>query len=511
MTRIEIAGITAEDTDLALTDGVSGLTWGRLLDQAVRAGNALRDAAAGGRAAVIGANEVRTLVAHLAAALAGVSSVAVNARLRPQEVEYILRDSGSTVCVVPASRYADLFPVAERAGCRTVVSDVSGATAWQELVESGAPDWDPHAPVEPLVLYTSGTSGFPKGTHSRWAARPEPDVGRHLDSVRAGMAAVPDGPHLVAGPLHHNGPLMGLRSLLMGRPVVILPKFTAEAALAAIERHRIASTVMVPTHLSRMLALPEDLRRRYDVGSVAHLVLTGAPCPQEVKRAFIDWFGPVVSEAYGGSESGTVCMIGSEEWLRKPGSVGRPLPRFDVVVVGDDDRPLPAHRTGRLYFRDRTGHGIEYLGDPEKTAAAHLEPGLFCLGDVGHVDGDGYVFVTDRAVDMVLSGGVNVYPAEAERVLRDHPQVEDAAVIGVPDEDMGESLLALVVPVAGRALDERALDAYCRGFLASYKCPRSYAFVDSVGRDPMGKVQKKRLRQAYLASSAGAPGAVPHA
>ncbi|TDC55503.1 fatty-acid--CoA ligase [Actinomadura sp. KC345] len=508
-----MAGLAVDDAGLALADGASSLTWGELLEQSVRAGNALRESAAGGRVAVIGANEARTLLAHLAAALAGVPSVAVNARLRPQEVEYILRDSGATVCMIPESRYAELFPVAGRAGCRTIVSDAPGTavTSWRELVASGSAEWNPHAPVEPLILYTSGTSGFPKGTHSRWAARPEPDVARHLASVRAGMAAVPDGTHLVAGPLHHNGPLMGLRSLLMGRRVAVLPKFTAEAALAAIERHRAASTVMVPTHLSRLLALPAEVRERYDVSSMAHLVLTGAPCPPEVKRAVIDWFGPVVSEAYGGSESGTVCMINSAEWLRKPGSVGRPLPRFEAVVVGDDDRPLPANRTGRLYFRDSTGQGITYLGDPDKTAAAHLEPNLFCLGDVGHVDDDGYVYVTDRAVDMVISGGVNVYPAESERVLHGHPQVADAAVIGVPDQDMGESLVALVVPHAGQKLDEPALGSYCRESLASYKCPSRYVFVDSVGRDAMGKVQKKRLRQTYLASREGAPDAVPRA
>lgn len=509
--RIEIAGISVESAEMAVTDGVVTLTWEELLVAAVRAGNSLRAAAHGGRVAVIGANETGTLTAHLAAALAGVSSVAVNSRLQPQEVGYILRDSNATVCVLPADRIEDLGPVAEAAGC-LLVSDAGGraTTSWVALVEAGSPAWDPFAPVEPLVLYTSGTSGFPKGTYCRWAARPETEVARYLDAVRGGMAAIPHGPHLVAGPLHHNGPLMGLRSLLLGRPVVVLRKFTAEAALAAIEQHLIVSTVMVPTHLSRMLALPEESRARYDVSSLAHVVLTGAPCPADVKRAIIDWFGPVVSESYGGSESGTLCIINSEEWLRKPGSAGRPLPRYEVLVVGDDDQLLPPGRTGRLYFRDTYGYGIEYLGAPEKTAAAHLAPNVFCLGDVGHVDEDGYVYVTDRAVDMVLSGGVNIYPAESERVLGEHPAVQDVAVVGVPDDDMGERLLAIVVLVPGANVTEQELETFCRERLAAYKCPRSYVFVDTIGRDAMGKVQKKRLRQTHLPLREEAPDAVPH-
>jgi long-chain acyl-CoA synthetase len=253
---------------------------------------------------------------------------------------------------------------------------------------------------------------------------------------------------------------------------------------------------MVPTHFTRLLDLPAEVRARYDVSSLATVAHTGSACPADVKRAMIDWFGPVLVESYGGSEIGTVCRITSEEWLAHPGSVGRAVEPFEVVVLDESGAELGPGAVGVLGFRTPAGREIAYHGDPEKTRAAYLAPGVATLGDVGYVTADGFVHITDRVADMVVSGGVNLYPAESERALQQHPHVIDVAVIGVPDRDLGEALHALVVPT-DPAPDPAALDDWCREHLASYKCPRSYEFVGTLPRNVMGKIDKRALRRPY--------------
>jgi long-chain acyl-CoA synthetase len=230
------------------------------------------------------------------------------------------------------------------------------------------------------------------------------------------------------------------------------------------------------------------------------VIHTGAACPTEVKRAMIDWWGPVLSEAYGGSESGTVCAIESSDWLARPGSVGRPVAGFEALILDDAGRPLPPGGEGALWFRDLTGRGVRYHGVPDHGVQNHggPEPGLFTLGEIGRIDADGFVYITDRHSDMVVSGGVNLYPAEAEMALARHPAVADVAVIGIPHADMGEALHALVVPVRDMARPTPGdLDAFCRERLAAPKCPRSYELVETVGRNSMGKVDKRALRRPY--------------
>jgi acyl-CoA synthetase (AMP-forming)/AMP-acid ligase II len=224
---------------------------------------------------------------------------------------------------------------------------------------------------------------------------------------------------------------------------------------------------------------------------------TGAACPRDVKRQMIDWFGPVLIEAYGATEAGTTNMITSEEWLRKPGSVGKTLAPFELVVVGEDGARLGANQVGELYFRDTTGRGIIYHNDPEKTRAAHREPGVFTLGEVGYFDDEGYVFITDRVSDMIVSGGVNIYPAETEQALLQHPDVADVAVIGAPNAEMGEEVKALVVLRDPAGTPPTDLDRFCRERLAGFKCPRSYEFLPDIGRNAMGKVNKRELRRRY--------------
>jgi acyl-CoA synthetase (AMP-forming)/AMP-acid ligase II len=254
----------------------------------------------------------------------------------------------------------------------------------------------------------------------------------------------------------------------------------------------------VPTHFVRLLALPEETRAKYDVSSLKFIFHTGASCPVDVKQAMLDWWGPVIWEAYGASEVGTTCSIGPEDWLAHPGSVGRAAAPFEALVVDDDGNELPANTEGRLYFRDTTGRGVVYHNDPEKSAAAHLRPGVFTLGEIGYLDDDGFVFITDRFSDMVVSGGVNIYPAEAEQELINHPGIADVACIGVPHAEMGEELKALVIPADPAAPPAAAeIVAWIRERISTYKCPRTVEFVDDLGRNSMGKINKRKLRAPY--------------
>jgi len=358
----------------------------------------------------------------------------------------------------------------------------------------------------PNVLYTSGTTGTPKATE----LPPTMFVGgdtivEHVELLRgqaslaSGASTVP-GAHLTVGPLYHTGPLCAYRLLAGGTPAVVMGRFDAERTLAAIEKYSIASTSMVPTHFRRLLALPEATRLSYDVSSIRHVWTTGAACPDALKEAMIAWWGPVISEAYGATEVGSVTMITAEEWLAHRGSVGRCLPPFEPIVVDDAGERLPSNRVGRLYFRDAAGRGVVYVGDAAKSAAVHLAPGVFTLGEIGYVDPEGYVFITDRVSDMVISGGVNIYPAEAEQVLSSHPAVDDVAVIGIPDVDMGEALLGLVVLREGRTADEAELMQFVRDHLAHYKSPVRIEFRRTLHRNEVGKLNKRALRAGYWPS-----------
>jgi long-chain acyl-CoA synthetase len=283
----------------------------------------------------------------------------------------------------------------------------------------------------------------------------------------------------------------------MGTPIVMPGRFDARSTLAAIERYRVATTVMVPTHLSRLLDLDEAKRRCFDVSSMRLLVHTGSPCPPAVKRSVIDWFGPIVRESYGGIESGPIAVISTDEWLAHPGSAGRAVPPYELVIVGEDGTECAVGEVGVVYARDATGAGITYRNDPGKTAAAHLAPGLFTLGDHGWLDADGYLYLSSRRDDLVLSGGVNIYPAEAEAVLQQHPDVSDVACYGIPDADLGEKLVG-VATVSRADVSPEDLLAFCREHLARQKTPRELRVVEEIPRNPMGKVDRRRLRAEHV-------------
>lgn len=492
--------------EIALADDRVELGWADVDGACNRAANALAamDLGPERRVAVFAENAVETALAHLAGLLGGCSVVPVSFHLGSDELAYILEDSGSALLFVGPETAARGVEAAASAGVPTVVGwrcdATEGLTPWETWLEDADPG-DPDTSIEPRpnLLYTSGTTGKPKGTPlppTMFAGGAT--IAEHVENLREGRF-VGFGAHLVVGPMYHTGPLSGVRLVAAGVPVVILGRFDTEATLAAIERHRIETSVMVPTHFVRLLQLPEDVRSRYDISSLRLIAHTGAACPIDVKRAMIEWWGPVFVEAYGASEVGTTCTITSQEWLEHPGSVGRPIPPFSVLVTDDDGNEVPPGTEGRLYFVDATGRGVVYHNDAEKSAAAHLRPGVFTLGEIGYVDEDGYVFITDRFSDMVVSGGVNIYPAESEQVLAEHPGVADVSCIGVPHPEMGEELVALVVPVDPTSPPEvDDLRAVVSARLAGYKCPKRYEFVDTVGRNTMGKVNKRRLRDEYV-------------
>ncbi|MCW1382936.1 AMP-binding protein [Novosphingobium sp. KCTC 2891] len=494
--------------DLAVTDGRLTLTWSELDPFINRAANALLGEGLGQppRAAVFAHNSAECALAYLALLRAGVSGVPANFHLTADELAYILEDSGARLLFV-GPETADIGVQAARAaGIDRVVgwrcAGVEGVTAWEDWLAAASDAPPPETmPPLPYMHYTSGTTGRPKGTETPPSMFPrEADVTGLFRALRELVEAAAPGPALLVGPNYHTGPLGSIRQLAGGRPLVVLPRFDAEQILAAVEKHRVATMVMVPTHFQRLLALPDEVRGRYDVSSLQLVPHTGAACPVDVKRAMIAWWGPVFVDAYGATEAGTTNMITSEEWLLKPGSVGKPVPPLEMVVVAEDGTRLGANAVGQLYFRDPSGRGIVYHNDPEKTAAAHIEPGVFTLGEIGYVDDDGYVFITDRSSDMIVSGGVNIYPAEIEQVLITHPAVEDVAVIGVPNPDMGEEVKALVVLRPGVGVTPAELGSYARKRLARYKQPRSIDVVDTVGRNAMGKVNKRELRRPFWPS-----------
>lgn len=483
------------------------LTWAEVDDTLNRVANLVLAADLGPdrRVAVFAENSAETALAHLGALLGGASTVPVNFHLTADEAAYILADAGARIVFVGPETLDRGVEAAVTAGVEQVIAwgddAPSGTVPWATWLAGGDPT-DPPGDVRPRpnLLYTSGTTGRPKGTELPPTMFAGGDtMAEHLAGLAANRLAE-FGVHLVVGPMYHTGPLSGMRLLAAGKPSVILGRFDAATTLAAIDRYSAETMVMVPTHFVRLLALPDEVKRANDLSSVRAVAHTGAKCPDDVKAAMIDWWGPVFRDAYGATEVGTVCSISSEEWLEHRGSVGRAIPPFTAHVLDEELRELPPNTEGLLYFRDATGRGIVYPNDPEKTAASNPERGLFTLGEIGYLDDDGYVFITDRASDMVVSGGVNLYPAEAEQLLIDHPAVVDVACIGVPHPEMGEELKALVqVDDVGHPPDGGELAGWLRDRLSHYKCPRSYEFVAELPRTTMGKINKRRLRDDYLA------------
>jgi acyl-CoA synthetase (AMP-forming)/AMP-acid ligase II len=448
-----------------------------------------------------------TVVAYLAQILAGCSGVPINYHLRADECAYILRDSDASLLFVGPENVERAVEAAALAGGMPVIAwgmpGREGVITWEDFLALGGEDEPPEdGRPRPYLHYTSGTTGFPKGTETPPGLYPggEADTIReHIEALQA-MQQGFDGPQLTAAPLYHSGQLACVkRCVAAGRSLVLMRRFDAEAVLAAIDRFGVGRMLMVPTHFARLLALPEDVRARYDVSSMTSLSHVGAPCPIDTKYRMLEWFGPVITEAYGATEQGVVSTISSAEWLAHPGSVGRVREGLELHVVDANGAELGPNEPGRLYFRDLSGFDVRFHNDDEKTESVHLEPGVFTIGEVGYVDDEGYLYLTDRFSDQIISGGVNIFPAEAEAAMATLEGVEDVACIGLPDGDLGEILHALVVPADPESPPNAAeLLERTRARLTKYKCPRSVEFIADLGRNPLGKLNKIELRDRYL-------------
>ncbi|MEZ4215809.1 MAG: acyl-CoA synthetase [Myxococcota bacterium] len=501
------AARTPDKPAIVMAETGATLTYGELDDAANRLSSLLADAglAPGDHAALCMENRLEYLAVVWGMHYAGLDYTAISSRLTAEELAYILEDSGSRAFV--ASPYkADAVA---RAG------DAVARMALRLSVGGGLPGFERYeaaiaaAPASPLpervegqpMLYSSGTTGRPKGVKLRAGGKPL-GTGEALTALIAGLfGANADSVYLSPAPLYHSAPLRYCTQFLrLGATVVVMERFDAEGALAAIERFRVTHSQWVPTMFVRMLKLPEETRARYDVSSLRFAVHASAPCPVAVKRQMMEWWGPVIHEYYAGTEGNGFVYCSPSDWLAHEGSVGKAL-TAPVHIVDDDGHEVPVGEEGTVYFEGPAdGRGFEYHNDPEKTASSFLPNGWSTLGDVGRLDADGFLYLTDRKANMIISGGVNIYPQETENVLTLHPKVHDVAVFGVPNEDFGEEVKAVVQPIdmrdAGPAL-ERELIAYCREHLADVKCPRSVDFRDELPRHPTGKLYKRLLKDEY--------------
>lgn len=492
----------AQSPALIVADGDT-ISYGELYARSQRVAAVLYDAGLrrGDGVALVLLNCPEFLEITWGCQLSGLYYSAVNTHFAPDEICYVIDDSDAKAVFVDASmaglgsRVLDANPGVDVHVC--VGGSLPGWRSYEDVL-AGAGNAPPASDGSEM-LYSSGTTGSPKAVR-----RPLPEDGKgsweqnvleYTLTQRYGMTET--SVYLSPAPLYHAAGLNYTMAVQrVGAAAIMMPKFDAEAVLRLIETHRITHAQFVPTMFVRMLKLPDAVRERYDVSSLECVIHAAAPCPVDVKHRMMKWFGPIIHEYYGGTEGFAGATIDASEWLAHPGSVGKPLTA--VHVVGDDGTECAVGESGELYFDG--GPAFEYFKDPEKTASVFNEKGWRSLGDMGYVDEDGYLYLTDRSTFMIVSGGVNIYPQEAENLLVMHPKLVDAAVFGVPNDEYGEEVKAVVQVAngveAGPEL-EAELIAYCRAHLAGYKCPRTVEFDPGLPRDPNGKLYKRRIRERY--------------
>jgi len=455
-------------------------------------------------------NSLEAYELYLGMQQAGSYLTPINFHLVGPEIAYILQDCEAKAFFAH-ERFAETCVAAtDEAGipleARFSVGRIDGFRPYAELKDGQSSAAPSDRLLGSVMNYTSGTTGRPKGVRRALTGRPpdESDLGAPLAGYHVSKDET-DNVHLLACPWYHTAPLiMSIPSVHLGHTLTIMDKFDPELTLRLIERDRVTITHLVPTQFVRMLALPDEVRNRYNVSSLRHVIHGAAPCSPEVKRKMIEWWGPVLDEYYASTEGVGGTIIFSDEWLGKPGSVGKARGDNEIVILGDDGARLASGEIGTVYSTARGG--FEYFKDPEKTARARLG-NYSTVGDVGYLDEDGYLYLCDRKVDMIISGGVNIYPAEVEHALIDHPKVVDVAVFGIPSEEWGEEVKAVVEPgsdvLAGPALVAELLE-FLRTRIARYKVPKSIDFVSEMPRDPSGKLYKRKLRDPYWAGRARA-------
>ena len=463
-------------------------------------------------------NDFTFIEGSLAAGLVGAYPTPVNWHGTVPEAAYVFKDCGARVIVI----HADLYLAVKAAipeGVTVLVAETPpelaeayGVAAEDAKVPEGCIDWNSwleskprftSGPAEPpgSIIYTSGTTGFPKGVKRHPPTPDEAVAGRNLLLKGFGLAPYLDNPAgivtVVTGPMYHSAPnAYGMLAARTGATVVLEPRFDPEELLALIERHRVTHMHMVPIMFNRLLRLPDEVKAKYDLSSLKFVVHAAATVSPPIKRAMIEWWGPVINEYYGSTETSMVVFCDAEEWLSHPGTVGKPIGNAEILIIDKEGKALPTGEIGEVVARNRTIPDFTYQGDDAKRRAAE-KAGLIAPGDVGYLDADGFLYLCDRAKDMIISGGANIYPAEIEAELHKMPGVADCAVFGVPDEEFGEAVCAFVQPGPGGELTEREVRAYLRERIAGYKVPKTVHFREDLPREDSGKIFKRKLRDPF--------------
>jgi acyl-CoA synthetase (AMP-forming)/AMP-acid ligase II len=490
----------------AVIDSESGrtLTFGDLDRASNRFANLLRAAGlqAGDVIALMLENSPDYFSLAWGAQRAGLYYVCISTRLTKAEVDYILADSGARIFVASGSLAAAASQVAFDGTRYAFGGAIPGFDSLDEALatQPETPIADERAGAD--MLYSSGTTGRPKGIKPALPEDEAIDAPNTLTAI-AGMFGIgAESIYLTPAPMYHAAPLRwSMTAQRLGATVVLMPHFDAEACLAAIDRFKVTCGQFVPTHFIRMLKLPDEVRAKYDTSSLKLAIHAAAPCPVPVKQAMLDWWGPVIHEYYAGSEGNGLTWATPDQWLARPGTVGRAIHGI-LHICDEEGNEVPARTEGGVYFEG--GNEFQYHNDPQKTADARNKHGWSTLGDIGWVDEEGFLFLTDRKSFMIISGGVNIYPQEIENHLVGHPKVADVAVIGGPHAEMGEEVIAIVQPAdmsqAGDALAAE-LTAYCRTALSGVKTPRRIDFREELPRHPTGKLYKRLLRDEYWAKA----------
>jgi long-chain acyl-CoA synthetase len=450
-------------------------------------------------------NGAQPLQVYLAALQAGFYYVPINYRLSPSEVAYIINDAEAKV-FISHERFAELAnAAAEEAKVptthRLAHGSIPGFTSFGDVVDKQPTALPENRSTGAAMHYTSGTTGKPKGVR-RALNDIEPDVSAELFTFLLQMFGIMPNEgnvHLSTSPNYHTAvTTFAGNSLHMKHTVVCMDKWDAEETLRLIDRYKCTHTHMVPTQFIRMLQLPDDVKKKYDVSAMKWAIHAAAPCPVDVKRKMLEWWGPVIWEYYAATEGGGT-IAPPDEWLKYPGTVGRAWPSAELKITDDDGNRLPTGEPGVVWMKMPTA-SFEYKGDKKKTNESHDAEGYFTVGDIGYFNEDGYLFLCDRKSDMIIAGGVNIYPAEIEGCIHEHPQVADVAVFGIPDQDMGEQIKAVVQPLPGVAHDDALRESimdHVHAKLGKYKWPRSLDFVEELPREPTGKLLKRKLRDPY--------------
>jgi long-chain acyl-CoA synthetase len=509
MGDLGFGALAQEDPDylaLVTPDG-DEVRAGELLGRANQVVHALRAQGleVGDRVATLLPNGAEMIEVYLAALQAGWYVVPINFHLVAPEVAYILKDSGAKV-LVSHERFADVATAAaddagiESAG-RLAVGQVPGFASYATARDAQPSTLPEDRTIGDVMNYTSGTTGNPKGIYRKLMGVTPEQAALGLSGLLFlfGIQPQDDNVHIIGSPLYHTAVLrFGSASLHLGHTVVLMDKWSPEEMLRLIEERRVTTSHMVPTQFHRLLALPEDVRGKYDVSSLRHMIHAAAPCPIPVKEQMIAWWGNAVDEYYAASEGGGT-IVTAEEWLQKPGTVGKPWPISEIAIFDDEGNRMDEPGVIGTVYMAMQSADFEYHGDKEKTQKNRIGA-FFTVGDVGFLDEDGFLFLRDRKIDMIISGGANIYPAEIESVLLTHPRVGDAAVFGIPHDDWGEEVKAVIEPAEGVEADDALAEeilAYCADKLAKFKTPKTIDFTNEMPRDPNGKLYKRKLRDPY--------------